>query len=408
VRPPPRPVRVGSVFTSMYVAGGDENRYVQQVRGRDPARVDLKLALVLRPEVVVEAHPSTLRRVLAAAGVEPFELAEVPDHARPERSLPLRALRLGWTAERVVRRLARWFVEHHVEVVDAHLSVGTALCVLAARLAGGLPVVATTYGPAHFTRPGYAAIGRAVYAGVDTFVSDAAPKLDEVESFMGRALRTAVVPNGLEPPRPSRSAHDVRAELDLPPDALVLGQVARFVPFKGQDRLVDAMPALLARCPSLHLVLAGLVESPDHLEALRARARSLGVAARVRAVPWPGPIGDLWQVVDVHAHPTRFDSSPLAILEAMSLGRPTVATRVGGIAALLDGGACGHLLDAGVDTQGLVDALTPLLVDPDRRRALGARAQARWSARHTPAQLAAGMEAVYAEVAARHQQRRAA
>lgn len=401
------PLRVGTIITSMYAAGGDENRLVEHLRARDAARVDHRLCIVLAPDPAVEASGGSLRRRLADAGPVPCELGESPLRLRPPLPPPLAELRAGWTTARVVRRLAAWLRRERIEVVDARLSLGTALSVAAARLAGDLPVVATTYGPRYFERTGLRTLGRTVYRAVDTLVSDARPRLDDVCAFAERPLRCVIVPNGITPPRAEKTGAEMRAHLGIPPQAPVVGQVARFVDFKGQDRLIEALPALLARRPDTHLVLCGLVESADWFRTLGARAAALGLAGRVHLFSWPGPIGDVWAVFDLHAHPTRYDSSPIAIAEAMSLGLASVATDVGGIAELVDDDRTGRLLPADVSAERLAADLAELLNSDDRRRALGRAARARYEARHSPRALAAGMEDVYLEVASRRAASRA-
>ena len=392
-----RPLRVGTIITSLYAAGGDENRLVEHLKARDPDRVDHRMVVVLRPEPEVEAAPGSLRRRLAARSFVPDELGEVPLRLRPPLPAPLAAARVVGTTARVVTRLAAWLRRGEIEVVDARLSLGTTLAVAAARLAGNLPVVATTYGPTYFEHRGRRAVGRAVYGAVDTLVSDAHARLDDVSAFVGRELRTVVVPNGIEPPASEISPDRMRARLDIPPTAPVLGQVARFVEFKGQDRTLAAFQSVLKAVPEAHLVLCGLVESPSFFERLRAQAVAAHLSDRVHILPWPGPIGDVWGVIDVHLHPTRYDSSPIAIAEAMTLGKPSIATDVGGIAELLVDG----LVPADADAEQLAAAVAPPLRDQALRWRWGLAARERYEARHTPRALAAGMEDVYLEVAAR-------
>ena len=52
--------------------------------------------------------------------------------------------------------------------------------------------------------------------------------------------------------------------------------------------------------------------------------------------PWPGDIAEVWQAVDIHAHPSLLDSSPIAIHESMALGLPAVVSSAGGIPELVE------------------------------------------------------------------------
>jgi len=213
--------------------------------------------------------------------------------------------------------------------------------------------------------------------------------------------RGAHVPNGIHRPVAQRARAELAAELGWPRDVPVVGQIARLIDYKGQDVLLDAAPAILARAPDAHFLLCGYAQRDDawrrHLEH---RAHELRIADRVRVLSYPGPIGDVWSLVDLHAHPTRRDSSPIAIIEAMSLGLPTVSTDVGGIAELVEDGTTGRVL-ATADPAALAEEVGALLTDGQRAKAFGAAARARYEARHRPEIMASAMEALYRDAAER-------
>ena len=127
---------------------------------------------------------------------------------------------------------------------------------------------------------------------------------------------------------------------------------------------------------------------------------------RVAFAPWPGPVGDLWPLIDIHAHPTRQDSSPIALMEGMSLGKPVVTTRIGGIHEIISHEETGLLIPPD-DVEALTQSLARLLGDPAWAQRLGAAAQARHRAHYAPAVMARGQEAVYDTVWA-HPARRSA
>ncbi len=160
--------------------------------------------------------------------------------------------------------------------------------------------------------------------------------------------------------------------------------VGRAVPKKGLDTLLDAL-ALLP--PERHWRLAHVGGGPE-LKALQARAERLGLAARV---DWLGPrdqaaVLDQYRAADLFALPCRVaddgdrDGLPNVVVEAQSQGLAVVSTAVGGVPELVEDGTNG-LLVAPDDAPALAAALDALLVDPDRRRALGRAGQAR-VARH--------------------------
>ena len=82
--------------------------------------------------------------------------------------------------------------------------------------------------------------------------------------------------------------------------------------------------------------------------------------------------------------------------------RPIVASRAGGLSEIIRDGETGLLVDP-EDTEGWADALIALLIDPDRARQMGARAQEDALDRFHPAKIAAQREAVYHQAIALHQ-----
>jgi hypothetical protein len=164
------------------------------------------------------------------------------------------------------------------------------------------------------------------------------------------------VPSALRPPTP-REREAARAALGLKPTTTAILCLARLVPIKGVDRLIDAA-ALLGGAPDAVVLLAG--DGPL-AHALRARAHARG-AHNVRFL---GQIeGDAklraLHAADVLCLPSRplpdgrEDGAPLAILEGLACGLPIVASCTGGIPELVDDGTTSLLVpvtgDAAYDT----------------------------------------------------------
>lgn len=176
--------------------------------------------------------------------------------------------------------------------------------------------------------------------------------------------------------------------------------IGRFVPEKGIDDLVAAIPAALAACPALRFVLIGHREGFGHRSPATLRAQ-LGEQAseRVRFEPWmdrPGIERELEQA-DLLVAPSLFESFGLAIAEAMLFGLPIVATDSEGPRALIGPAECGRLVAPG-DPAGLAAAIVELASDADLRLAMGRRAAAHARAQLSWEPVIAAMLSVYAEL----------
>jgi glycosyltransferase involved in cell wall biosynthesis len=181
----------------------------------------------------------------------------------------------------------------------------------------------------------------------------------------------AVDVNRFRPATPEEKAQ-AKSALGLPKETTVIGTVARLVQRKGIDVLLQAF-GILRSSYRVHLVVVG--DGPFG-EELRALAHELGIED---SVSWLGfqadPVKGL-QTMDVFAFPSRLEGVPNAVLEAMAMGLPVVATTIGGVVDLVEEGETGFLIKP-EDPEALAGALDRLLTDASLRADLGCRARNR-------------------------------
>lgn len=188
------------------------------------------------------------------------------------------------------------------------------------------------------------------------------------------ALGTAVerLPKGVDGERFSPDGPNVRERLGLSGKRVVL-TVARLVPIKNVQRLLDAIALVRARLADARLVIVG--DGPE-AGALQRHAAGLGLAD---AITFAGYVPqtetpDFYRAADVFALSSDFDNSPNVVLEAMASGLPVVTTDVGGVRELVADRA-GATLGAIVvpsDPAALAAGLEQYLTAPDAARAAGA------------------------------------
>jgi glycosyltransferase involved in cell wall biosynthesis len=212
-------------------------------------------------------------------------------------------------------------------------------------------------------------IGRFAHAFV------AVSKLDRdrmIESEGVSPEKIVVMPTAFVP-RAGGTDDDLRAQLDIPTDAPVVGTAAVLRPQKALHVLVEAFARLASSYPDAHLIVAGSGPCGAELERL---ARDRGVAGSVHMLGWTEDVRGLLRAVDVAAISSDFEGTPLFALECMAHGVPLVSTDVGGIADVLEDGRSVELVPRR-DPAALAEALEALLADPERREQLAAAGAAR-------------------------------
>jgi glycosyltransferase involved in cell wall biosynthesis len=213
---------------------------------------------------------------------------------------------------------------------------------------------------------------RTLWRGADAVLPVTEVLAADVRRARGGQGGVHVIANGanLERSLDAGSVADVRRRFSFPPGAVILGFVGFVRDWHGVGWAVDALPQL---APEAHLVIVG--DGPA-LPALRRRAETLGVAARVRFIGRAPH-------ADVPAYMRTFDvalqtastpyASPLKLFEYMAMGRAIIAPDQPNIREVLAHGVNGLLFQP-EDEASFVSALQRLCAEPQLRRALGAEA----------------------------------
>ncbi len=188
--------------------------------------------------------------------------------------------------------------------------------------------------------------------------------------------RCTIIPFGVDVDRYRQSSAATRREFGLSEEGAVIGTVCRLVePKKGLGVLLHAMEELKRRHgkPPCQLLVVGDGPSRADLEALTDR---LGLSGWVLFAGTRRDVPRLLQLLDVFVLPSLYEGFGIAILEAMAIGKPVVATTVGGIPEFVNQGETGVLVEPG-NVPALADAIDQLLADSARARAMGVRGRER-------------------------------
>ncbi len=302
---------------------------------------------------------------------------------------------------RVVGRIAALLRERRPDILHLHLPYSGVVGRIAARLAGGVGAVVYTE---HNLQERYHPLTRLANQLTLPLCDRTIAVSPEVEdslrgSWLTRRAPITVVPNGVDVEEVRRAAAgsaEVREELGIPPEGLVVGVVIGFRQQKRPDLWVRAARMIADAEPRASFVLVG--EGPA-LAPTRALAAEVGLNGRAIFTGLRSDAPRLIAALDVFMLSSMYEGLPVAVLEAMALARPIVATRVGGLPAVIEHGRSGLLVEAG-NPAALADQALALLRDAGLRRSLGAAAQQRVRERFGIAPMVRATEQIYCELLA--------
>jgi glycosyltransferase involved in cell wall biosynthesis len=332
------------------------------VAGVESVVVRLSSAMARRGDV--EVHAITFDGALGEARTD--DVAGVRVHRFPRAMLG--NVTFGWHERRVTARALRDLAP---DVAHVHWLGPPAL----GAADSGVPWVATAHGMQEAegkTLPGllnrvragaYAAMERMSLRELRHLIVISPYVLDYFGDRL-RGVRTYAIENPV-----ADEFFDVRG----PGDPRTILFTGRLIPRKDVETLLDAAGRLAAEGREFRLRIAGAADDPAYEAELRRRALGHNVAACVDFLGPLGPAaiaGELARA-GVLAMPSRQETAPVSVMEAMAAGLPVVATDAGGTRWIVEGGVSGTLVPIG-DDASLADALRGYLDDPIRARAHGA------------------------------------
>jgi glycosyltransferase involved in cell wall biosynthesis len=295
----------------------------------------------------------------AGAGDLASELSAPPVWARAHPDAPRRA----FDVIAIGRSLRRTIRERGVDLVHAHLSAAEFMA--AFTTPPGIPIVASRRGRTqnHADRTWFRAAERLSHRRLAAMVCNS----EELATFTFRhdaaPPPVSVIPNGVDLVRFRPSA--------LPPEPVV-AVVANLIAYKRHDRFLRAFAGVARAVPDARAVLVG--DGPER-PALEWLVAELGLRDRVRFVGAVQDVRPHLASARVVALASDHEGLPNALLEAMAMGRPVVATAVGGVPELVRDGDEGRLSPP--DDAAFAQALTALLSSPSDAERMGSAARRR-------------------------------
>ena len=309
------------------------------------------------------------------------------------RGLPLHALPMAGEADLLFPPRFRSLIrETAPDLVHLHSRRGAdILGGLGARWAG-VPVVLTR----RVDNPEPAWIVGAKYRLFDRIIT------------ISEAIREVLVREGLDPDRIRcvHSALDIdpeqmpcrrdafMEEFDFSPENQVVGMAAQFIPRKGHDILLQAIPAVLREHPEARFLLFG--RGPLH-EEISQKVVAEGLENEVRVPGFREDLPNILPCLSALVHPATTEGLGIIILQAAAAGLPVVASAAGGIPEAVVHGETGLLVPPG-DPEALGSALSSILDDPAEARRMGNRGRHRIRTEFSVDRMVEGNLGVYREL----------
>ncbi len=313
-----------------------------------------------------------------------------------EAGIPLEEIRgRGDIAPGATLKIRKLCAEHRPDLIHLHTGHAHMLGLLAT-LGRGVPRVVSRRVA---LRPGKNPLSLAKYRlGVDRYIA--------ISSAVKRALleigvpeaKITVVPDGIDVGRfESASGARIRSEFAWDASHFVVANVGTISETKGHPEMYEAAVDVVERCERARFLFVG---EGKLLDSLREKARGAGLAERVVFTGFREDIPDVIAACDLFVTASRHEGLGTSILEAMGLGKPVVATAVGGIPEIVREGETGVLIPSG-ESGALVEAVLLMEADQARREGYGAAGRELVSRSYTVDAMVEGTMRVYADLLGR-------
>ena len=262
-----------------------------------------------------------------------------------------------------IRTIARFLIDNPVRVIHSHGYKPTIFLGLLPRRIRKAPVIATVHGWAK----GDGTWRRRLYERLEAFFLRRMELVVAVSNGVRRDLTLAglrdatitTIYNGINPHElvESRSPDETTRMLGLSEADCVVTTIGRLSHEKGHLFLFDALRYVVGQFPNVKLLCVG--DGPLLLDLVRYVEQAC-LTSHVRFTGYRSDIPDLLAVTDIFVLPSTTEGLPISLLEALALGKPTIATHVGGIPEALPVTDLSVLVPPR-DTSAIADALIRLI-----------------------------------------------
>lgn len=211
------------------------------------------------------------------------------------------------------------------------------------------------------------------------------------------SFKSIVVNNGIDLRRfdPAQPHKDIRKELDIPQDALLVLFIARFTSHKQPLSLIKAFAGALPSNPKMHLLMVG---DGDEKEKAKSLVKELDIEGAVTLSPFRQDVPDVLAAADIFVLPSLWEGLPIGLLEAMAMGKTIIASNVDGTSEIIEHDKNGWLVEINNLVPGVSQALVALTADKEKRDRFSKAALRTVSERFNAANMTRYIEGLYRNI----------
>lgn len=278
-------------------------------------------------------------------------------------------------------RLYLFIKKNRFDIVHTHTSKAGILGRLAAKLAGIRIIFHTPHGSI-FHPIYYGPKAITMLSKVENFVASFTDKIvtcsenerkDFLEHKIGTEDKYLTIYYGIKQDNYLKTYNGPlkRKELNITEGAPLIGNIARLVPEKGHQFCLEAFKMVLSKFSKTMLAIVGDGILKRDIEL---KINELGLSKNVIMLGHRNDVAQILTSLDISLHTSIWEGTPIAIIEAMLMGKAIIATKVGGIPELIEDGVTGILVHP-YDTEALSKAIIMLINDKDLAKRLGGAAR---------------------------------
>jgi glycosyltransferase involved in cell wall biosynthesis len=299
------------------------------------------------------------------------------------------------------KQVQKLLKDHKIELVHAHGTRANSNVLWAARSLG-IPVIYTVHGWSF--HPDQKPLVRNIRimgekyltSRSDLNISVSASNQQSGKQFIN-SFKSIVINNGIDLKKfdPSALHRDIRKELNIPADKILVLFIARFTSHKQPLALIEAFSKAFQSNPDLHLLLVG---DGDQKEDANDMIRRSGMSEHITMESFRQDVPDVLASADIFVLPSLWEGLPIGLLEALAMGKAVIATNVDGTSEIIENGVNGILIETEDLVNDLGKAIEALSKDKASREKFSHNAMHTITEKYNAANMTKEIENIYLNI----------